>query len=107
MKKIETGAAMVDRVIRESQALAMQDEPLSIKGRDDLMTATERIGYDIASRTGKLYLAELCTVNYSGCIRLFTDIDPGVKRIEVFSGTVLDGSYRRKGEEWQVLGFPF
>lgn len=85
----------------------MRGEPLAIKGRDDLMTATERIEYLVGMRTGKLYLAELCTVNYAGCIRLFTDIDPTVIRIEVYSGKILDGIYFFDKGEWKVSGFPY
>lgn len=80
-----------------------------IANREDLMTAILRISYEVAKRTGKLYLGKFCTVNYDGCIRLFTDIDKEVKRIEVFSGETLDGVYWREGHgkgEWQLSGFP-
>ena len=104
----------INRIIREHQKEMMEGEPLSIKGREDLMAATERIEYDVTNRTGKLYLAELCTVNYAGCIRLFRDIDKAVTLIEVYSGTKLDGIYRKpkdpqklEEEGWDVLGFPF
>jgi len=107
MKKKETDAAMISRIVRESQADHMRGEPLSIKGRDDLMTAVERIEYFVETRTGKLHLVKLCTVNYDGCVRLFTDIDPRVIRIEVFSGTVLDGVYFLEGKEWKLSGFPY
>jgi hypothetical protein len=79
-----------------------------ITGRHDLVSALKRLEYTVKTRTGKLYLMELCTVNYAGCIRLFKDIDPDVIRIEVFSGEVLDGIYFRKdGGGWKVSGFPY
>lgn len=80
-----------------------------IAGRRDLMTALKSLEYTVATRIGKLHLAHLCTVNYAGCIRLFTDIDPNVIRIEVFSGGTLDGVYFReaKGGEWKLSGFPY
>lgn len=100
-------AYSLTQIIRESQAAMMRGEELSIKGRDDLMTATVKIEYEIGTRTGKLFLAELCSVNYAGCIRLFTDIDPSVKRIEVLSGDKLDGVYFKNRGEWSFSGFPF
>lgn len=79
--------------------MLMAGEPLRIVGRDDLVTATERLEYRIKTRTGKLWLPELCTVNCPGAIRLFKDIDPQVKRIEIYSGKVLDSVY-----EWDDGG---
>jgi|ERR1700761_475746 len=108
MTKRLTGIAGAMREIREMSEEMCRHDPLAIQNRLDLITAVEHIEYSVIERKGILRLAEICTVNYEGCIRLFTDIDIGVKKILVYSGSELDGVYSREdGGEWKVFGFPF
>jgi hypothetical protein len=74
-----------------------------IKSRKDLMCPVERIGYDAGNKLGWLNLPEGCSANGEGVIRLFTDIDPEVNRILVFSGPILEFIYsRKKRGKWTV-----
>lgn len=96
---------IVDKVIEQAQAEAMEGEPLRITGRDDLVTAVEQIKYSVVERAGKLTLPEGCSVNMDGAIRLFRDIDPTVRSIQVFAGSEWDGAYVLVDGAWIVSGF--
>jgi hypothetical protein len=37
----------------------------------------------------------------SGCLKLFTSIDPGVQIIETFAGDKSDTIYKRTGTDWE------
>jgi hypothetical protein len=103
-KKAETAEQVAERTIRETRSEMLRGEPLRIRTRDDLVTGVDRIEYQVKTRTGRLYLPEGYSVNMGGAVRLFVDIDPQARRIEVFSGETPENVYRReKDTNWEAF----
>jgi hypothetical protein len=68
----------------------------------------ERLEYDFEHRAGKLFMGENSCTDMSGCIRLFSRIDPMVELIETFASPShprRDTAYRRRNGKWQA-GLP-
>lgn len=103
VKKRPPGIAGAMREVQRMLAQILEGEPLRIRQRDDLVTGVARIEYLVEQRMGRLYLPDGYSVNMSGAIRLFTDIDPEVKRVEVFSGTLPEGVYKIVAGEWEYF----
>jgi hypothetical protein len=55
-----------------------------------LSTAVERLEYDYATRTGRLYQPPGCCTDMSGVIALFRHLHPAVERIETFADAWVD-----------------
>lgn len=81
---------------------ARDDRP-SAPYRVDLSTLVHSLTFDFRTHTGRLILPDLCCADMSGCIRLFTAIDPHVIRIETLAGDVADTTYVRDGGNWAAL----
>jgi len=61
-----------------------------------------RLTYDVPRRTGTLWLPEEHHNDMDGAINFFKKIDPGVQKVEIFSGTDRDITYRVFGDRWEV-----
>ena len=73
-----------------------------VQRRDDLETAVDGLEYNFNTRTGRLYMPRGCCTDMTGCIRLFTAIEPNVQVIRTLSGLSWDTSYHRRGDEWHA-----
>lgn len=69
-------------------------------GREDVMSVVESLSYEVRSRRGRLNLPADCCADRDGAIRIFTDIDPGVKFVEVYAGGDPDAVYEKVANEW-------
>lgn len=69
--------------------------------RDDVMCRVQRLEYDFEARTGYLYLPPHNCVDMTGCIDLFTALDPDVQHIRTMAGRREDTGYLRGADgEW-------
>lgn len=71
-----------------------------MKQRSDLQCKVRRVSYDFNARTGTLEMAPNNCCHMPGCIALFEGIDPKVKRIYTYAGTVPDTGYERSPDRW-------
>ena len=70
--------------------------------RWDLQTAVDSLAYDFNAATGRLYMPDGVCTDMSGCIALFTAIDPKVRHIVTFAGGKQDTTYHRDGAHWEA-----
>ena len=71
--------------------------------RQDLMCQVVSLSYDFDKRAGSLNMAERQSTDMTACVRLFTAVDPEVRRIDTFAGTKPDTIYKRTDdEEWEA-----
>ena len=68
---------------------------------DGLVTFVHGLDYEPRSKIGKLYMADHCCCDMSGCIDIFEEIDPAVQRINTFAGEAPDTIYQRIDGRWQ------
>lgn len=58
------------------------------------------ISYDYDAKRGRLNMEEGNCCDMSGCIDLFTRIDPDVNRIHTYAGKMPDTDYIHKHDKW-------
>lgn len=72
--------------------------------RSDLQCCVQSITYEPQSRMGVLFLPDLNSPDMSGCIRLFTAIDPLVNLVMVIEAGGFQVAYfKRRDGEWDAL----
>lgn len=69
----------------------------------DLDCDVSNLAYDFETKTGTLNMPPMNCCDMSACIALFEKIDPGVKRIDTFSGKNQDTSYVLQATGWKAL----
>lgn len=67
---------------------------------DQLACFVKSISYDYDAKRGRLNMEERNCCDMSGCIDLFTRIDPDVNRIHTYTGNTPDTYYIHKRGEW-------
>ena len=63
----------------------------------------KNIHYNLAQRTGVVYMGNTDCVDMGGCINLFTAIDDKVERILTFQGDRPDTTYSKVDGEWYAI----
>ena len=69
---------------------------------DGLRTGIHRLSYDFHLATLDLFLPPNACTDLQGAIDMATAIDPDARRIDVWSGDVLDCHYLRYGDTWKI-----
>ena len=62
------------------------------------------LSYDFQSLTGNIYFPDGHCCDFSGCIGIFTKIDPRVLTVKTHAGDAPDTEYRRAiGGKWKAI----